>query len=47
MNNLEFDEAKKVRKSLLIISASGILLKQLIKTSIGSLNFLGFEIPKN
>ncbi|SNR32389.1 hypothetical protein SAMN06265371_101266 [Lutibacter agarilyticus] len=43
--NFEFDDVKKVRKSLLIISVVGIILKKLIKYSTGNIEFLGFSIP--
>jgi hypothetical protein len=44
-DNFEFDDVKKVRKSLLIVSVAGIFLKQLIKYSTGEIKFLGFSIP--
>lgn len=45
VENFEFEETKKVRKSLIIISLIGIILKYLIKYSSGNIEFLGFKIP--
>jgi|GEM_PF-2082973 len=45
-NNFEFDDVKKVRKSLLIITLSGVILKNLIQNTKGDFEFFGFNIPK-
>ncbi|MFD2587564.1 hypothetical protein ACFSQJ_11525 [Croceitalea marina] len=45
MENFEFGDVKKLRKSLLIASIVGIFLVKLIKYSTGSFEFLGFNIP--
>ncbi|REE07862.1 hypothetical protein DFQ09_11056 [Winogradskyella pacifica] len=42
---LEFDDVKKIRKSLLITSAVGILFSKLVKFSTGTIDFLGFSLP--
>ena len=46
LEKLEFDEVKKIRKSLIVTSATGIIVSQLIKYSTSEINFLGFKIPK-
>ncbi len=45
LNKLEFDDFKKVRKTLLIFSLFGIFIKILLKKSIGDFQFFGFTIP--
>ena len=45
VDNFEFSDAKKIRKSLLISSFVGIAFQVLVKNSTGNIEFLGFKIP--
>jgi hypothetical protein len=45
IENFEFGDTKQVRKTLLLTSLIGLLLKNLIKHSTGEFEFIGFKIP--
>jgi len=45
IDNLEFNNSKQVRKTLLIVSFLSIMFKKMIKYSTGNIEFIGFKIP--
>jgi hypothetical protein len=45
LDKLEFSDSKQVRKTLLIISFSGILFNSLVENATGNIEFFGFKIP--
>ncbi|MFI0429171.1 hypothetical protein [Mariniflexile sp. HMF6888] len=47
IDKIEFDDFKKVRKSLLIFSLTGIIFKTLINNSTGDFELFGLSFDKN
>lgn len=47
IDKLEFGNVKQLRKNLMIVSATGIVISQLVKYSEGDVSFFGFTIPDN
>jgi len=47
LDKLEFGNIKQLRKNLMLISAIGIIVSQLVKYSDGDVSFFGFNIPYN
>ncbi|WP_418513726.1 hypothetical protein [Corallibacter sp.] len=47
IDKIEFDDFKKVRKSLLIFSLTGIIFKTLINNSTGDFELFGLTFDKN
>lgn len=47
IDKLEFGNIKQLRKNLMVVSATGIAISQLVKYSDGDVSFFGFSIPDN